>query len=356
MDKRQSHPIEPNERRRSRQPLNPGLESVKDAIGSIVKLLRVGMFILIMAFCFTGVRHLEQYENGVLLRFGEVKKDIKSEPGLVFALPYPIDELIKVPVKRTQTLESTSFWYELSDAERKTGGPEKIPQTLKPGVDGYLITADRNIIHARCIVKYRIINPIGYMFQSANVQTLIRVCLDNATIKVASKITIGQALENKNKFSQDVTSLLVKRLSTMNAGIEIDPVDIRLSWPRQLAGSINEVVKTKQNYEQKIASAKVYERSREDSAESHAYKIKSEADTWATRKISRAKSDAITFKKMYPLFKKNPNVIKRTLYQDRMKKIMANIDEVFIIEQTDNREIRINLERKEVTEKDGDKS
>ena len=340
----------------SQQLENQGVESIKDAVGTIFAVVKIAMVVLIIAFCFSGIGYLEQYEKGILFRFGSMHEDVKEEPGLVLALPYPIDELITVPAKRTQSLESTTFWYKLSDAEKKTGITDKIPQSLKPQVDGYLITADRNIIHARCTLKYRIRNPVNYSFRSANTEQLIRACLDNVMLKISGKITIDEALKNKNMFAQEVTSILTELLHKMDIGVEIDPVDIRLSWPRQLASDINEVVKVEQKYQQNVAAAKVYAQNQQDFAESQAQKVKFEANTWATRKISRSKADAATFKKMYPLYKKNPNIITRTLYQDRMRKIMANVDEIFIIEQSDNREIRINLQRKEKPEKDDDKS
>ena len=337
---------------------NKGIESIKDAVRVIFVVLKFGMILLIAAFCFSGIKFLEQYEKGILLRFGEINYNVKEEPGMVFTLPYPIDEFIKIPAKRTQTLISKTFWYTLTDAEKKTGISDHIPASLKPGVDGYLITADHNIIHAQCTLKYRITDPISYTFKTASVENIIRVSLDNVLFKVVSETTVEQALSNKNLLAQNITSVLGNRLQELGIGVELDPVDIQLSWPRQLLDSINAVVTTKQQYEQSLASARVYARSQQDLAESQGYKVKFEANTWATQKISRTIADAETFKKLYPLYKKNPNVIKQTLYQDRMKKIMASAEELFIIEQSDNREIRINLQRKENKKKviDGNKS
>ena len=335
---------------------NQGLESIKEAIRMLLVVLKFGMVVLVLAFCFSGVKYLEQYEKGILLRFGEVSGSIKEDPGMVFTLPYPIDEFIKIPAKRTQTLHSKTFWYSLTDHEQQTGTADSIPVTLKPGVDGYLVTADRSIIHVQATTKYRIRDPVNFTFKSIDVEALIRACLDNVLLKVVSQATVEHTLNNKNQLAQEITSNLANQLHHMGVGIEIDPVDVQLSWPRQLLDGINAVATAKQNYEQAIASANVYARSQKDLAESQGYKVQFEADTWATHKVSRAVADAKTFKKLYPLFKKSPNVIRQTLYQDRMKRIMANVDEIFIIEQSGNREIRINLQRKENQKKDDDKS
>ncbi len=322
-----------------------GLDAVKDAIRTIFFLFRVGFGLLVIGFFFSGVRYLEQYEKGVILRFGAVDHNIREEPGLIVALPYPIDEVIRVPAKRTQTLESTTFWYKLSDAERAGDSAAPAPATLKPGIDGLLVTGDRNILHARGILKYRVRNPVSFLFKFNKVELILSKFMDNAILKVASTMTAEEMLKQKDLLARRVTEVLQKSIDGTGIGVEIDPVDLRLSWPRQLSGELNAVIKANQRYQQNISEANLYARSQENESASYAPQIISDARTWATRRISRTRADAETFRKLYPLYKKNPEVIKRTIHQDRMQRILSKVDEIFIIDQDNTREIRINLPR-----------
>lgn len=330
-----------------REQKNSGIDAVQDALGGILKIVRVAMIILIFGFCFSGVKSLEQFEKGITLRFGAVQEKIKDDAGMMFAFPYPIDEIVKIPAKRTQTIESTTYWYDLTDEEKQTGVVKELPKTLKPGVDGYLLTGDHNIVHARCILKYRIHEPLNYSFKFNEIRRFLHVALDNSILKTISSMPIRAIMNDKNRISKTVNTRLQENIDKLHIGVEADPVELQITWPRQLKKSINQISQTSQKYQEDLSAARVYENGEENRATSQASQIRLTAETWATRKTSRAAADADTFEKLYPLYKTNPAVIRQTLYQDRMKKIMANIDEIFILKQSKNREIRINLPRNE---------
>lgn len=326
-------------------PQDAGISAVKEGLNVIFGMIRVIMALLLAGFFLSGIRNIEQFENGIILRFGAVHGGVQEEPGPVFALPYPIDELIRIPAKRTQTLESNTFWYKISDYEQSTGITMGPPNSLTPGVDGYLLTAERSILHAQCALKYRIRDTIPYVFSVAAMDRLLVSLLDNATLKAIGAENARHALENKNQLSQRITSRLQASIDEFQLGIEIDPVDVRLSWPRQLTDQISEVVKANQKVQQDLAEARVFADLQTAEADSQSTKTILTAESWATQHVSRAAADAGTFAKLYPLYKANPEAIQQTLYQDRMRKIMTEVDEIYIIEQKENREIRLNIPR-----------
>jgi len=326
---------------------NNGITAVQDALGGILKMVRIAMIILIGGFCFSGVKSLEQFEKGIILRFGAVQEEIRDKAGMMFAFPYPVDEIIKIPAKRTQTVESTTYWYKLTDEEKRTGVAKELPKTLKPGVDGYLLTGDHNIVHARCVLKYRIHEPLNYAFKFNEIRGFLHAALDNSILKTISSMTIDTIMNDKNRVGKIVNTRLQETIDRLHIGVETDPVELQISWPRQLTESINRISQANQKYHEDLAAARVYENREENRSTSQASQIRLTAETWATRKTSRAAADADTFEKLYPLYQANPDVISQTLYQDRMKKIMANVDEIFILKQSKNREIRINLPRHE---------
>ncbi len=324
---------------------NGGIVALHDALAVIFSAVRILIVFLVFAFFVSGIRNIEQFEQAIVIRFGAVQGPIKDEAGMVLALPYPIDEIIKVPAKRTQIIESDTFWYKQTDEESKTGIAGDIPAFLKPGVDGYLITSDQNILHVKCSLKYRINQPLDYMFKFNDADEFIVHCLDNALLKSVSRMNSGEIMKNRKILNESVFRLLQQNITKLKMGIEIHPLDLQLSWPRQLTNAINNVTQANQKFQEDMASAKVFEDDQKNIAEGQSSQVKLVAHTWATKKISKAEADAATFQKLYPLYKTNPEVITQTIYQNRIKKIMANVDEIFIIEPSPNREIRINLPR-----------
>ncbi len=327
--------------------VNPGrgIAAIQDSLTVVFTAVRILIVILIIAFFVSGVRNIEQFEQAIVIRFGALHGSVKDEAGMVFALPYPIDEIIKVPAKRTQIIKSDTYWYKQTDEESKTGNSSDIPMFLKPGADGYLITSDLTILHAKCNLKYRINHPLDYVFEFNDINQFIRYSLDNALLKSVSKFNSEKIMKNRKILNDSVFRLLQQTISKSELGIEIDPLDMQLSWPRQVTNAINTVTRASQEYQEEMASANVFDDDQKNKAESQSSQIELAAHTWATKKISKAKADAATFRKLYPLYKTNPNIISQILYQDRIKKIMANVDEIFIIDPSENREIRINLPR-----------
>ena len=140
-----------------------GLKALKDALNTTSILLRIAMVLLVFAFLFSGMKNLEQYEEAVVLRFGADSGAVRQKAGMQFAFPYPVDQVIVVPVGRTQSLSSPSFMYK--DMQMKEVAPY-----LKPGVDGYLLTADRNILHCESTLKYEVEDIKSYLLKKKELE------------------------------------------------------------------------------------------------------------------------------------------------------------------------------------------
>ncbi len=324
-----------------------GMHAVFEAFQVLLLIFKVAAILLLAGFCLSGIRNNEQYEKALILQFGQVKIDrIKEAPGLVLALPYPINEIIKIPAKRTQSLTLNTFWYGLTDEEKKTGVRSvDLPPGLTPGVDGYLLTTDRHIVHAQGVLKYRITDPIHYAFSHHHYEDTLRALVNNVILKVVAATSLEDTLFNKNRLSATITEQLQKQLDQAQMGVTIDPLDLQITWPRHLIPIANDVITARQQYQQELSRAHHFANNLENETTSSASQVILKARDWATRKISRVESDGNTFKKLYPLYKQNPEVIKQTLFQDRMRQIMANVDEIFMVNDREDQEIRLNLSR-----------
>ena len=73
---------------------------------------------------------------------------------------------------------------------------EELPAgpTLNPAIDGYAITADRNIVHTRATLNYHIDDPISYIFNFASASNSIQNALNNALLFTAAKFNVDDIL------------------------------------------------------------------------------------------------------------------------------------------------------------------
>jgi regulator of protease activity HflC (stomatin/prohibitin superfamily) len=321
-----------------------GLQAVQDGLQTVSLCVRVGAVLLLAAFCLSGIRNLEQYESAVILRFGAPSGEPRESPGLTLALPFPVDELVRVPARRTHTIASDSYWYQLSEAEA-VAASASVPATLTPGVDGMLLTRDGALIHARSTISYTVVDPMRYALGFADLQAMLSRCLDSAVLRTAGGRDASSLMAAKADFARAVEARLQTRLDALGAGVTVSAVDLELSWPRQLTATITAVADERQRQRSALSRANAYADAQINAAESESARIESEARTAATRQTSRAAADAETFRELHPLYRENPDVVRESMRADRIGAVLAQVDEIFVLSPHRQRELRLRLQR-----------
>jgi len=169
---------------------DPANRSLAEALRISFGILKfVVLVLLVVLIVVGGYREINEGQVGIKLRFGAPRGEWLTEgdqrrfavevlePGAHFALPEPIDQVIIVPTRaqlltiesrrveavnpqtgRTQSIIDTGFWFEERADQATLPLEEKTARGagLTPGRDGSLITSDKNIVHGRWSISYRI--------------------------------------------------------------------------------------------------------------------------------------------------------------------------------------------------------
>ncbi len=119
--------------------------SLSDALRISFIILKVIMIILVIAFLASGFETVASDEQALVLRFGKIRGVGEGRllgPGPHWIFPYPIDEIIKIPVERKVNLPIDSFWYFQTEQEKLSNQkrPVRPDLPLDPKKDGYCIT------------------------------------------------------------------------------------------------------------------------------------------------------------------------------------------------------------------------
>ena len=117
-----------------------GSVALAEALRSSFVIVRVILAGLILYFLGSGIFTVSSQERAILLRFGEpVRRDGQVElgPGLHWAYPYPIDEVIRMPVAQLQTVQSTVGWYNVTPEQEAANIIPDAGNSLNPAIDGY---------------------------------------------------------------------------------------------------------------------------------------------------------------------------------------------------------------------------
>ncbi len=152
--------------------MDPANRSLAEALRISFGFLKWAVALLLIVFIGYGCyNEIQEGQIGIRLRFGAaVGKPIQGpdgdpsytvtvlNPGVHFSWPEPIDRIIVVPTREQTVTIDSAFFFLLQERESHKPLTERtlLPGGLLPGRDGYLLTADRNIVHGQWAVTFRI--------------------------------------------------------------------------------------------------------------------------------------------------------------------------------------------------------
>jgi len=167
------------------------------------------------------------------------------EPGLHFVLPAPIDEVVLVPTRpqlvniepsRRGADYDPAFWFTPREADIGKPLAEQQPQRggLVPGRDGALITADKNLVHGRWSLEYRIDptdagrfvrNIGGESITDAlrRAEAVVREAGESAILHVTARTPVGVFIAG-NTDRDKIRAIAQAKLNAMEAGLTITRV------------------------------------------------------------------------------------------------------------------------------------
>ena len=340
-----------------------GSQALAEALRSSFVIVKFAMAALVLVILGAGFFTVGPQEKAVILRFGkpqgEGQKMLLSAGKLYWSFPYPIDEVVRIPITEIQQVKSTVGWY-LTTPEMELAGTEPPPgQSLNPQIDGYVITADRNIIHTRATVLYHIDDPraaifnftsgTNHVFNLAGISNAVQNAANNALIITAARFNVDDILTRDVAGFQDAVGQRVSELvEREHLGVAIDQCGVGSIAPRQLKNVFAAVTTARQNYE-KLLNDATGEASRILSqAGAQATSITNLAETARTNFVSSVASDAEVFTKLLPQYQSNPKLYAQLALAKAMPQVLTNVqDKIFLPQRADGkpRELRLQLNR-----------
>jgi len=325
----------------------------------IVKIAMVALVVIIFA---AGFFTVGPQEKAVILRFGKPQGEGQKMllgAGLHWSLPYPIDEVIRIPITEIQKVSSTVGWF-LTTPEMELAGTEPpAGPSLNPQIDGYVVTADRNIIHTRATVSYHIDDPRTAIFNFASgtnqqfnlggVSNAVQNAVNNALILAAAHFNVDDILTRDIAGFQDAVSQRVSELAEReHLGVAIDQVQVQSVAPRQLKDVFAQVTTARQNRDKLINDALSEQNRIASQAGAQAASITNAAESARTRYVTAIESDATAFTELLPKYTGNPNLFAQLELAKAMTQILTNVqDKIFLPQRADGkpRELRLQLNR-----------
>jgi membrane protease subunit HflK len=340
--------------------VDAGSQALAEALGSSFAIVKIVMLLMVVLFLGSGFFQVGPSEKAVILRFGRPVgegKGVLLGPGLHWSFPYPIDEVVKIPITEIQKVTSTTGWYFTTPEQELSGEELPAGPSLNPAIDGYAITADRNIVHTRATLNYHIEDPISYIFKFASASNTIQNTLNQALLCTAAKFNVDDILTRDAAGFQDAVLARVSDLTEQDQlGIVIDNCQVFSVAPRQLKDVFDRVTIAQQNQSKQIYDANTYRDKTLLNAAAQASAITTEAATASTNYVKAIQADAKAFTDLLPAFEMNRNLFAQQKLAETMALVLTNVQDKFFLPQRadgQSRELRIQLNREPPEQKTG---
>jgi membrane protease subunit HflK len=329
-----------------------GSQALAEALRSSFAIVKVVMVLLVVAFLFSGFFTVGPQEKAIKLRFGKPLGQgdrVLLGAGAHWAFPYPIDEVVHVPIAQIQQIKSSACWFHQTPEEEALGQEPPATSSLNPLVDGYALTADGNIIHLKATLSYSIEDPIRYVFYFVNASNAVQNALNNALLATAARFKVDDILtRNRLGFQDSVRRRVQQLIDVEKLGIIIQQCAVDSRPPLYLKNAFAQVVTAGQNREKFLNDARNYENQVTNNASAEAASRIDVAETDRTRLIQQVTSDANNFRQLLPKYESNPSLFKQQWLVETMSHVLTNVQEkIYVAQPADGkpRELRLLLSR-----------
>jgi len=301
-------------------PKMPPLPEMSGNFGAILRLLPLA--ILLWAG-WTSFYTVPVDSEAVVMRFGKVI-DVKPR-GLQFKVPFGIDQVAIVPVRRQQKME---FGYATPDASNP------YQQARNPDEEKSMLTGDLNMASVEWVVQYLISDPQAYLFNMRAPEGTLRDATEATMREVVGDRTVDEVITyGRQEIENDVLTKLQETVTTYGMGIEITQVQLsNVNPPPPVTASFNEVNKAQQERERLINVADGEYNREVPRARGQADQKIQEAEGYALQRINESTGDANRFTSVFEEYEKAPEVTRQRLYLETLNRILPKMGKKTILD------------------------
>ncbi len=304
-------------------------EKMKNLSKSYAKFIPVVIFIFLAIFAVqSSIYSIGPDEVGVVQRFG--KYVYTTEPGLHFKLPFGVEKVTPIKVKK---IFKEEFGFRTTSA-----GVRSVYASKQYFEESIMLTGDLNILDVRWIVQFKISDPVKLLFNTRNPQANVRDLSEVVMRRLCGDYSVDEVLTTKREeiaiqAKQDLQQLLDK----YQTGIDVVTVKLLdVNPPDAVKPAFNEVNEAKQEREKMINQAWEEYNKAVPRARGEAIRTVSIAEGYQLDRVNRAKGEAERFLVTWEQYKKAPDVTRKRMYLETMTEVLPKADKKYIIDPQQN--------------------
>jgi len=298
----------------SKMRLNPA----RILLGIIALLLAIGIF--------SSFYQVPASSVAIVQRFGKFLTTM--EPGLHFKMPFGIDVVTPVEVRRQLKLE---FGYGTRGGTNDFQYNEDFEDME---LEKNMVTGDLNAAVVEWVVQFHIADARSFVFNFLEPQATLRDLSEAVMREVVGDRSIDEVLTvGRQEMEVKALERLQGIASTLDMGVQIDQVQLgNVNPPTEVKDSFDEVNRAQQQRESAINQANGEYNRVIPEARGKAEQSLSEAEGYATQRVNKAEGDATRFLALLAEYKKAPEVTKKRIYLETLSEVLPNVPGITIMD------------------------
>ena len=287
-------------------------------------LAGAALLVLLAAGLARGIYTVGPESVGVIQRFGRFVGTVG--PGLRFKLPFGIDTVTIVPVKRQLKME---FGFGTA------GATNRLQPASEPEQESDMVTGDLNAAHVEWVVQYEISDPEAFLFNMRDPGSTLRSLSESVMREVVGDRTVDEVLTiGRQEIETDAIERLTKLVQDLQMGLRVQQVQLKnVHPPAPVQASFDEVNRAQQEREQMINQAQGEYNKVVPRASGDAQRMQSEAEGYAVRRVNEAEGDAARFRALLTEYEKAPDITRRRLYLETMRQLLPRLGGTIVLDE-----------------------
>ena len=255
---------------------------------------------------------------GVVQRFGHYHYVV--DPGLHFKIPFGIDTVVQVPVKR-QLKEEFGFGTPGATFSRQISDPREWE------LETTIVTGDLNAALVEWVIQFRIENAFDYLFKVRDPGDALRDISESVMREVIGDRTVDEVLTiGRQDIEASAQTKMQEVVNLDEMGRRIDQVQLKnVNPPRPVKASFDEVNEAQQERERMINVARGEYNKAVPEARGTAERSIQSAEGYAIQRVNQAEGDAARFDALLAEYLKAPEVTKRRIYLETMQEVLPSV-------------------------------
>ncbi|MEP7311140.1 MAG: FtsH protease activity modulator HflK [Pseudomonadota bacterium] len=259
-------------------------------------------FAILAVWLAAGFFQVDASERAVVQRFGKFV-EIRN-PGLGWALPWPVDSVTKVNVSKVNSVEYRSR----------------------------MLTADVNLVEIRSAIQYQYSDPVKVLFEVRDPESTLREVSESAIREIVGQANLDQVLGMaRQQITESTRDLIQRTLDAYNSGIRVTSVNLTdVQVPEAVLASQRDANKAIEDRDRFSKEAQAYANDILPKAEGTRQRAIQDAEGYKNQVVSIAEGDVARFNSVYAAYAQAPEVTRQRMYIDAIESLMQRSKKVLL--------------------------